>query len=299
MSSSSSSSSVWRLLSSRVARGAAGAVAGLSVVAGLAAVAPPAHAAPVSRHIGWGSYSFTHFSVRVGDVVADPAHGTLVYTVVCVRSLPAGSVGGRTRISWDPWRITTTKGSYAPKVYDASHPPARMFPKSRNYGVGQCAAGWIPYATAKGAVTKISYANSLGNSAAWSTPPQTANTSLGVTRSFARFTLRVHQTAVDPDGYWAGARATVCVVSDAGYPAGVPVDQTPWTLSTDRGVFTTMIMQEGAPQFGTEFPWSTKLHAGQCVTGWIGFALIGYGEGIQLRQVSYRNSLGNAASWHA
>lgn len=137
-------------LISRSVRGALALVTGLFVLVGLAFVAAPAQAATVNRHIGWSKYSFQHFSVRVGDVIYSPAHGTLVYTVVCVRSLPPGSVGGKTRISWDPWRITTTHGSYAPKVYDASHPPEGMFKKSGYYRRGDCAGGWIPYATAVG-----------------------------------------------------------------------------------------------------------------------------------------------------
>lgn len=148
-------------------------------------------------------------------------------------------------------------------------------------------------------MTKIKYSNSLGNKANWSMPPASYNTSLGATRTFARFKIRVHQTAVDADGYWAGARVTLCVRSSSGYPSGVPINQTPWTLSTNRGVFTTMIMQEGAPTFGPDFPWSTRLHAGQCRTGWIAFALIGYGEDLHLKQVNYRDTFGNAASWRA
>ncbi len=284
---------------SRLARGLSALVTGLVMLVGFGLLALPAQAAPVSRHIGWSSHSFTHFSVRVGDVIYSPAHGTLVYTLICVRSLPAGSVGGKTRISWDPWRVTTTKGSYAPKVYDASHPPDQMLASSGYYRPGECAGGWIPYATAQGAVTKISYSNSLGNQATWSMPPQSPTTNLGVTRTFARFTVRVHQTALEPDGAWAGARITVCVTSATGYPAGIPIDQTSWTLSTNRGVFTTMVMQEGLPSFGPDFPWRTKLHAGQCATGWIAFALVGYGEDLQLKQVNYRNGFANAASWRA
>lgn len=283
----------------RLARRLVAVLAGTAIVLGTALVSLPAQAAPVARHVGWSSYAFTHFSVRVGDVIYSPAHGTLVYTVVCVRSLPAGSTGGRTRISWSPWRVTTAHGSYAPAVYDASHPPSQMFPAAGYYRPGECAAGWVPYATAAGAVTKIKYNNSLGNAAVWSMPPATYDTLLGATRTFPRFKVRVLATAKDSEGWWAGARVRVCVTSSTGYPTGVPVNQTPWTLSTNRGVFTTMIMQEGAPNFGPDFPWSTRLKKGQCATGWVAFALVGYGEGLQLKRVNYRNSFGNAASWKA
>ena len=170
-------------LATRLPRTITAAAAGLGLlVASLQAA--PAEAAPVSRHLGWPATSFTHFTVDAGPVVYSPAHGTIVYSTVCVRSLPPGSTGGKTRISWDPWRVSTAKGTVAPAVFDASHPPQPMFPKSASYRVGECASGWVPYATAKGAVTKVSYANSLGNQVSWSMPPQSPNTNLGVQRSF-------------------------------------------------------------------------------------------------------------------
>ena len=116
---------------SRGARRMLTLLAALGLVIGLTGLAPTsAQAAPLSRQLGWTA-TFPHFNVTVGNVVYSPAHGTLVYTLVCVRSLPPGSTGGRTRISWDPWRLTTTSGTVAPRVYDASHPPEGMFPRVR------------------------------------------------------------------------------------------------------------------------------------------------------------------------
>lgn len=284
---------------SRGARRILTLLAALGLVIGCAAVAPTsAQAAPLSRQLGWTA-TFPHFNVTVGNVVYSPAHGTLAYTVVCVRSLPPGSTGGRTRISWDPWRLTTTSGTVAPRVYDASHPPEGMFRAAGYYRPGDCAGGWIPYADASGAVTKISYSNSLGNQATWFAPPRTPNTNLGVTRTFSHFSVTVLQTTVDAGRYWAGARVKVCVRSASGFPGGVPITQTPWTLSANRGIFTTLIMQEGFPDFGPEFPWSTRLDVGECASGWIAFPISGFGSGIALNQVSYHNSLGHAASWRA
>ena len=257
-----------------------------------------AAALSTSRPVG-RTATFDHFTVTVGNVVKDPAHGRLVYTAVLVRSLPPGSSGGKTRISWDPWRVTAANGAVSPAVFDASHPPENMFPSSGSYGVDDGASGWLPYATSDGPVSKIRYANSLGDQATWLTPPRTADTDLGVTRTFTNFKVTVHQTTMDASGFWAGARIKVCVRSAAGFPNGVPISQTPWTISTNRGVFTTMIIQEGAPDFGPEFPWSTKLDVGECASGWVAFPLIGYGSGLVINQVNYHNSLGDAASWRA
>lgn len=275
-------------------------IAAVVVTAVAGTLGTPASATTISRQLSWTA-TFPHFSVTVGDVVNDPAQGRLVYTVVCVRSLPAGSTGGGTRISWDPWTMTTTSGTVHPGVYDASHLPAQMFPRSATYRVGDCAGGWLPYATASGATTTITYANSLGDRAVWTVPPRTADTALGVSRTFPHFTARVLRTTVSSDGSWAGAYVQTCVRSlPAGTTGGVALSQLPWTMTSNRGLFTTMIMQEGAPIFGgRNYPWTTTLTPGHCAEGWVAFALIGHGDGLRVDQVSYRNFLGDHASWAA
>ena len=95
-----------------------------------------------------------------------------------------------------------------------------MFRASGLLRRGDGAGGWLPYADAEGAVTKISYSNSLGNQATWCTPPSTPNTDLGVTRTFPNFEVTVLQTTTDAGRFWAGARIKVCVRSAAGFPGG-------------------------------------------------------------------------------
>lgn len=265
-----------------------------AVVGGLAVVAPAE--AATSRSLG-RTATHPYFKVTVGNVILSPAHGTLVYASVCVRKLPPGSTGGKTRVSWDPWRLTTTEGTVKVKVYDGSHPPANMFPPSVRVAKGNCAGGFLPFATARGRMTKISYGNSLGEQSTWVAPPKSADTTLGTTRSYAHLTVKVTKTMVDE--YWAGAYVRTCVTSrPAGVRGSVLLTQRPWTITTNHGVITTLIMQEGAADFpGREYPWRTRVSPGTCVQGWVYFPLAYYPEQISITRVNYHNNLGNQASW--
>lgn len=116
--------------------------------------------------------TFGSFTVRVTTARQDDA-GFRAYATVCVRSLPKGSTGGRTRISWDPWLATAgTHFGYVPWVYDASHTVTPLFPQSRRYKKGQCARGWLPFEDVDTSVPidRLRYRNSLGNQAFWTVP---------------------------------------------------------------------------------------------------------------------------------
>ena len=53
-------------------------------------------------------------------------YGYLIKLKVCVNHLPPGSTGGKTRISWDPWTISTNHGTRHPSVQE--DPPVPTFP---------------------------------------------------------------------------------------------------------------------------------------------------------------------------
>ena len=271
----------------------------LAVLLLAGALAPPAEAKTVSRQLGQTA-TYKHFEVTVGNVIRTEADNTLVFASVCVRRLPPGSTGGKTRVSWDPWRLITTRGTYRPEVHDASHPPYGMFPVSKRVRRGDCVGWWLPFATAKGAVTKITYANSLGNKATWRTPPRSTERTIGSTKRFRHFKVTVTKTRVDADRYWGGAYVKTCVTSrPKGDRGKIRVSVEPWTLSTTKGVSTAkLIMQEGRPDFpGKEYPWSKKISVGSCAEGWIYFPMAFFPDGWQITQVNYRNSLGNQGSW--
>lgn len=267
-----------------------------TVVVGLASVTPAE--AATSRSLG-RTVKHRYFKITVGNIIRDPAQGILVSAVVCVRRLPPGSTGGTTRVSWDPWRLTTSKGTFRASLRSASHPPENLFPRSTRVARGDCVGGFLPFATARGRLIKVTYHNSLGERSAWVAPPRRANTELGGTRTFDHLTVRVTRTRVSD--YWAGAYVHTCVTSrPAGVLGRVLLTQRPWTITTNRGVLTTLIAQEGAANFpGREYPWRTRVSPGTCVRGWVYFPLAYVPDGLTIRQVNYQNNLGDRASWAA
>jgi hypothetical protein len=107
---------------------------------------------------------FDHFVVTVDDLQRRNASEVRLLAKVCVRSLPPDPQGDRTRISWDPWSVQA--GS---RMIDADPAHATFkgaFPPGATYRVGQCASGWIPF-LAREKVTKIKYANGVGDVAVW------------------------------------------------------------------------------------------------------------------------------------
>lgn len=249
-----------------------------------AEVAKAAETSP-PRRLGTAA-TFPHFRVTVGNTVWTQAHGLLVYAQVCVRSLPPGSPGGKTRISWTPWTVVTTKGSYPAHLYDGSHPPENMFPSDRRYAKGDCGFGFVPFSTATGTLTGVRYHNGVGDSANWSLPVK-ATRALGTTKKFDH--LSVTATSVKHLYAWYGATVKVCATSLPTGATSITV-RTDWTMSTNTGVLTGVIMQEGAPEFGTDFPQSVKLTLGKCASGWVSFPLTCYyTSAVHATQVNYRD----------
>lgn len=107
---------------------------------------------------------FTHFVVTVDDLQRKNSSEVRLLAKVCVRSLPPDPHGDRTRISWNPWSVRA-KG----RMIDADPAHATFkgaFPPDHTYRIGQCAEGWIPLLP-RGTVTKIKYANGVGDVAVW------------------------------------------------------------------------------------------------------------------------------------
>ena len=98
---------------------------------GIATAGAATASAPAPKQVRPGTAAtFTHFRVTVGNIVRTPSQGLLVHASVCVRSLPPGSTGGKTRISWQPWTLVTNTGTFRPHLYDGSHPPRPLFAES-------------------------------------------------------------------------------------------------------------------------------------------------------------------------
>lgn len=127
---------------------------------------PSAKEAP--RVVG-GSSKFQHFTVAVTEIDRDSSRGVFINARVCVDRLPPNPQGDRTRVSWDPWRLSTSNGSYRARKVAGSSRRAGMFPTDATYKVGQCATGWIPFdgVSSVRAVDRISYKNGVGDAATW------------------------------------------------------------------------------------------------------------------------------------
>ena len=125
---------------------------------------PPSNTRRPSAKQSGSSAAFKHFRVTVRQV-EQARPGVRVLAEVCVRRLPPDPQGNRTRISWDPWSVST--GS---KTVDASRPSSARqsgeFPADRTYRIGQCAAGWIPFPAGTRPL-KIRYENGVGDQAVW------------------------------------------------------------------------------------------------------------------------------------
>lgn len=278
-------------------RHAALAVAGAAalVLGGLAAT-PPAEAATTHLTVGHTAH-FRYFDVKVVSTLMEPDYyGYLLRLKVCVNALPPGSTGGTTRVSWDPWTITTNHGVRHPSVQEDA--PLPTFPLDNSsegqFAVGECAAGWLPFWDLKlnDKISTINYTNSSGEKATW-TPSKTLLT-LGQTKKFKHFTVRL--THVQRDEFWYGVKAKVCVRSlPAGSHGGkTRVSWDPWSLSTDHGTIPLAVAQEGLSPFDPVFPESSRRRKGQCVSGWLPFAAH---DDVSVSKVRYRNPLGDKIAW--
>jgi hypothetical protein len=104
--------------------------------------------------------------VLVTQFKDDPNDYPSAKAKVCVNALPPGSTGGKTRISLEPWAINGDSGK------DKADPDAdsTTFPTAKRYKKGQCASGWITFASDDyyaADVHQVIYQNSLGNRAVW------------------------------------------------------------------------------------------------------------------------------------
>ncbi len=268
----------------------------VALLAGGLIATAPAEAATVHLNVGQKA-SFHYFDVTVVKVVMDPEYyGYTVKLKVCVNHLPPGSAHGKTRISWDPWTISTNHGTRHPSVQE--DPPVPTFPldfqSEGQFAVGECATGWLPFWDVKlnDKIISINYQNSLGDKAKWA-PSKTLLT-LGQTKTFTYFTVRV--THVQAEEFWFGVKAKVCVRKLPPGSTGhkTTVGWAPWSLSTDHGTIPMKVAQEGTSPWNTVFPESVRLRKGECASGWLPFAAH---DDVRVYKVKYHNALGNKIAW--
>jgi hypothetical protein len=150
--------------------GPAGPSVGVPTSAPSAGRTTPTH--PTTGRLALGrTATFEHFTVTVDRVEHSPTYGILVDVEVCVRSLPAGTSGTTTRVTWNPWTLANGEGRTTPSLRDApSGVPETpsLFPRRADLGVGDCAIGLVPFnADEHSRVVAVFYANSFGDTAAW------------------------------------------------------------------------------------------------------------------------------------
>jgi hypothetical protein len=237
---------------------------------------------------------FANFDVTVLGATMDSSYyGYVLKLRVCVTRLPAGSKDGKTRISWDPWTVSTNRGVHRPAVQE--DPPPQTFPRPYDsegwFKKGECATGWLPFWGLKATETvkSINYANSLGNRASWRQPRLV----ISQQETFRYFSVRVLH--VEKKAGWYGVYARTCARA---LPPGtrgrsVRVSWEPWSLATNRGIIALRNV-EGPSPFKRIYPYQTRIKPGRCVTGWLPFSVP---SKTSVRSIRYANSLGEGASW--
>lgn len=284
-----SSSIVQRIAAALLAvLGAALVIAG-SPAPQRAAAAPPG----AEAFLALGeSYHFSHFTVTVSAV----RRNWLWYGVeatTCLTSLPPGH-RDRVPVSWAPWSVRTSSGKTVRATHSEGGPGWSDEYRDRiRLAVGQCVRGWLPFPVEQpDQVTRIWYANSLGDKAAWS--PATSPLRLGQTRRFAHFAVTA--VRVERHRSWYGVHARVCLTSrPVGTSGDVRVSWSPWSLQTPYG----RPPLQAPPQSGGNpvpglFPSEDWLTVGECTSGLLPFAA---SSRVPVLAVRYANSLGNSVVW--
>ncbi|HYP44738.1 MAG TPA: hypothetical protein VEQ66_06035 [Propionibacteriaceae bacterium] len=293
-------------------RWALAAAAGVSLSLGVsgfpAAVAAPAVSTPQATSatgsagplaIGKAA-TFRHLKVTVtkSDRKSDSYfHGVKVK--VCVTSLPKGTTN--LRLSWDPWTITAGTSTVRPGNFEEGADPwaDAHAPQSKTYRVGQCMSGIVAFAVGgTDNVTKVGYANSLGNRASWKvTNGASPQRALGSTATFGHFTVKVTQTRQDERGF--RAYATTCVRS---LPPGSTGGKTrlswgPFVAHAGTHFAFAPLVHDASHTWDDLYRQDGRYRVGQCVQGWVPFE--GVDQSLPVDRLTYRNSLGDVAFWTA
>jgi hypothetical protein len=288
----------------RLARAAVALTAvGTMLAGGLVAMAPAEAATskpstPKTSTITLGTTAhFDNFDVTVIKTLMDPDYyGYVIKLKVCVTKLPAGSTGGKTRISWDPWSVTTTKHTRYPSVQE--DPPPDTFPRpyqsEGRFKLGECASGWLPFwsVTTKDKIISINYDNSLGDHARWA--PTKKSLAIGKAKSFKQ--VKVLVSKVRRDEFWYGVKIKTCVASLPADKKSIHVGWDQWSLSTDQGAIPMAIAQEGVSPWSPVYPEAKRLKKGECIAAWLPFAAH---DDVRVRKINYRSSTGDKVSWTA
>lgn len=110
--------------------------------------------------------TFDHFTV-MADATVIRKDEVDVHATVCVTKGPDGS--GKTRVSRDPWRLSTSDGVLKPVKGTNQEPPWPQFPDPASVKDNSCVSGWLPFGRLNASVvpSQLQYANSLGDKAAF------------------------------------------------------------------------------------------------------------------------------------
>jgi hypothetical protein len=295
----------------RTATARALAAAGVSLalgVTGLTASVTPATAATsgstaaasTSQLAIGKTATFRHLKVTV--TASDRASDSYFYGAkvkVCVTSLPKGSTS--MRLSWDPWTITAGKTTERPGGFEEGTDPwpKAHAPRSKTYKVGQCMSGFVPFAVGgTDKVTKVGYANSLGNKASWQvtngTSPQRA---LGSTATFRHFTVKVTATSQDASGFRAYVKTCVRSLPPGSSGGRTRLSWDPFAAHAGTHFGFAPYVYDASHTWPNLYPKSGRYRVGQCAQGWVPFE--GVDEDLPIDRLTYRNALGNVAFWTA
>jgi hypothetical protein len=275
-------------------------------VAGLqpAAAAPSALAAPTAastNQLAIGrTATFRHLKVTLTQ--SDRTSDSYFYGAkvkVCVTSLPKGAKN--LRLSWDPWTITAGRRTVRPGNFEEGTDPwaKTHAPQSKTYKVGQCMTGFVPFAVGgTDKVTKVGYANSLGNQASWKvTNGASPQKALGSTATFRHFTVKVTATSQDARGFRAYVKTCVRSLPPGSSGGRTRLSWDPFVANAGTHFGFAPYVYDASHTWNNLYPQSGRYRVGQCAQGWVPFE--GVDESLPIDRLTYRNTLGNVAFWTA
>lgn len=286
----------------------AGLVAALAVLtttglSGTAAAAPsPAttlgvRSADVKHRTVGQTATFSHLKVKVSSTsrTAD-SYFFGAKISVCVTSLPAGT--SRLRLSWDPWRVN---GTYRPGEFDEGQDPwdGHHARSDGSYRVGQCLKGWLPFAV-RGTtnVTKISYANSLGNKVDFAVSNgRSPQLRLGSTAKLPSVRVSVTDTRQSARGFRAYVKTCVVKLPPGSTGGKTSVGWSTFYANAGTHFGFAPFVEDGSHTWAHLYPKKKSIKVGQCVRGWVPFE--GVSTSLDVDRLTYLDARHAKAQWTA
>lgn len=255
------------------------------------------HSADVKQRKVGQTATFSHLKVKVSSTSRKADSYFFGAKIsVCVTSLPAGTTS--LRLSWNPWRVN---GTYRPGEFDEGQDPwgGHHARTDGYYRVGQCLKGWLPFAV-RGTtnVTKISYANSLGNKVNFSVANgKSPQRTLGSTAKSTHYTVKVSDTKQSARGFRAYVKTCVVKLPPGSKGGRTSVGWSSFYANAGTHFGFAPYVEDGSHTWANLYPKKKSIKVGQCVQGWVPFE--GVSTSLHVDRLTYLDARHDKAQWTA